>query len=333
MSDVLLANPILSDDQIDIAVGENHLARQNLFDLCDINDLMPKFVSEDFIYPFPNGYKPLVQYLEDLYQSPVIVTNGAKQALGACFYALNQIGKNEVAMKSPHWALIPPLAKIHGLNSVFCEPNQNVQSYLLLSPNNPDGWMGDLEEADKFYKETNTPLIHDAAYYTHIYLPKDFELKPIGDAQIYSMSKMFGLSSLRVGYIVCKNHEMYRHMLNYMETMTVGVSKLPQMLLLNLFKYLGVDIKEQFENKCRNDLTKNKLKIKEINSEILEINPDIENVPGMFLWAKCKDFSAFERAKLHIIGGKHFGDENYIRMNLGLQPAVIEEVVTRLNAL
>jgi len=333
MSDVLLANPVLEDGWIDAAVGEAHLIRNNLLSICNLNDLMPQVTSDDLIYPFPNGYKPLVQFLEDQHHAPVIITNGAKQALGACFYALSQTGKTEIAMKSPHWALIPPLAQMHGLDSVFSEPNKNVQSYLLLAPNNPDGWMGDLDCADKFCKENNIPLIHDAAYYTHIYLPKHFELKAIGDAQIYSISKALGLSGLRLGYIVCKNTEMYRHILNYMETMTVGVSKLPQILLLNLFKFLDKDIKEQFEAKCRNDLLNNKLKIKEINSKILEIDSNVENIPGMFLWAKCKDFGAFEKAKLHIAGGKHFGNESYIRMNLGLQFEVIQEIVRRLNLL
>src|SRR6202000_3518997 len=119
MSDILLAKPKLSADWIDWSVGEPHCVRESLFDVIDPSILTHPSLRERELaeYPSPNGYEPLVKFLEDKHQAPVIITNGAKQALGASFYALQKTGKTTLGMRSPYWALIPPLAKAHGLET------------------------------------------------------------------------------------------------------------------------------------------------------------------------------------------------------------------------
>ena len=73
--------------------------------------------------------------------------DGAKQALGAAFYALHKMGKRILGMRNPYWAAIPPLADMHGLT---CSPNYDC--YLAVSPNNPDGHVLDLQElTDDFH--------------------------------------------------------------------------------------------------------------------------------------------------------------------------------------
>src|SRR5579885_3412990 len=117
MSDLLLAKPILPPDWIDVSVGEPHLVRDNLSKVFQLEEELRigHLKLNDMVYPYPTGYQPLVKLLEEKHKAPVIITNGAKQALGAVFYALSQMGYPGVAMKMPYWALIPPLAKMHGL--------------------------------------------------------------------------------------------------------------------------------------------------------------------------------------------------------------------------
>src|SRR5258708_39125751 len=139
MSDILLAKPILPLDFIDTSVGEAHIVRDALLSIFDISACdLPK-LPHLFEYQPPQGYKPLVQLLEDKYQSPVVICNGAKNALGACMFALKQMGKNNVYLPRPYWALIPPLMEMHNLRYSH-EEGDGTDSYLCVAPGNPDGF-------------------------------------------------------------------------------------------------------------------------------------------------------------------------------------------------
>ena len=336
MTDILLAKPKLPEGWIDFSVGEPHIVKEALFKSlgwapfggCDLDD--PK-KSE---YPPPNGYEPLVKLLEDKYQAPVIITNGAKQALGAAFYALRKMGKTKLGMRNPYWALIPPIANAHGLTI-----EEKYDAYLAILPNNPDGFMFDYDYAkylSDYHRDLGIPLIHDAAYYTPIYLPSGYNLGPLGDLQIYSISKMYGLSGLRVGYVVCYNQEYYKTILEYMETMTVGVSTVSQDMCYNLFQDLWEynSAKEKvFIQEARKHLYIAKALCKTIRREILDVPEDIVGIPGMFGWFGIGPKCDFKRARINTVDGKLFGDEKMVRINLGLPTETMIEAVGRLNKL
>ncbi len=326
MSKILLAQPVLEPGFIDLSVGEPHLIRDILFNEVNINECLSVLKSNDFVYPSPCGYQPLVERLEAKHGAKVIITNGAKQGLGGAFYAVKQSGRSKIGMRTPYWALLPALAELHGLDITYHSGDYIEQSELVVSPNNPDGFVEHLEEYQKQCADNGSIMIHDAAYYTGIYL-KDFKPKVFGDVQAYSVSKMFGLSALRLGYVLCKNEDMYNDIQYYMEHMTVGVSQLPQMMLLGIMDRLDMD---SFELKCFNALEANKDLVKNISSAIMDV--PTENAPGMFLWAKVNDYGAFKRAKLHVIDGEPFGKPGYVRINLALNNEVLQEVVQRLNS-
>lgn len=338
MSNILLAKPELPPGFIDVSVGEPHVVREKLMEVFDLSVYELPKVDHMFEYPAPQGYKPLVKLLEDKHGSPVIITNGAKQALGAVFYALARMGKEYVAMKSPYWALIPPLTQMHGLEPTYGEPDvESEDPYLLLAPNNPDGQCApssELKQLANEYKNNNVPFIHDAAYYTHTYLPLGYKLEQLGDVQIYSFSKSLGLSGLRLGYVVCPNTEYYNHIKYYMETMTVGVSIVSQIFLHDLLHRMhGYPTLEQaFEGRASMALAESRKIIKQVNPEILEIDPDIENIPGMFGWFKVGPKADFVKSKVNFIDGALFGVPGMVRMNLAFNKETMEEIVTRLNS-
>jgi hypothetical protein len=97
MSDILLAKPKLDKGWIDCSVGEAHIVRDSLFNTFNILPYEVPVIDNLFEYQDSQGYKPLVDLLEDKYQAPVIVCNGAKNALGAIFYALKQSGRNTIS--------------------------------------------------------------------------------------------------------------------------------------------------------------------------------------------------------------------------------------------
>lgn len=332
MSDILLAKPTLPEGWIDTSVGEASLIRENFFNHYslgeeNINKIPPLLLE----YPPPNGFKSLTSLLEEKYQAPVVVTNGAKQALGASFYCLKKLGVQTLGMKTPYWALIPPLVNAHGLtpvtNSTDCE------SWLDISPNNPDGDINpnEMDRVRELYK--NKILIHDAVYYTHSYLPSDFELRKFGDVQIYSASKMYGLSGLRLGWIVCHNTSLYRHLCEYVEMMTVGVSSASQRILENILKQEKEWSPATFEKENYLALRKARQLFKTINPDIVELPENFEDVAGMFAWLKFKNKDALTKAKINAIDGSLFGGPGFVRMNLALPPTKLQEVVTRLNSL
>jgi aspartate/methionine/tyrosine aminotransferase len=336
MTDILLAKPNLPPGFIDVSVGEPHVVRDNLLNHFHFNTnyLVPQ-VDRMYEYPPPTGYSPLVEFLEKKHGAPVIITNGAKQALGASFYALKKMGKTSIGMRVPYWALIPPLVEMHGLNCEVCNPKKKMDSLLLLAPNNPDGFIpsSSILKDMSALASPNYPLIHDAAYYTHVYLPPNYDLVQVGDVQIYSISKMLGLSGLRLGYVVCYNPEFYPYIQEYMEAMTVGVSVMPQIFLLDLLKTMEEkkDITESFECASRNALRNAKEIMQEVDSEILEIPDNLTEIPGMFGWFKVGPACDFTKAKINAIDGALFGQPGMVRMNLAFNTYRMKEIVRRLN--
>jgi aspartate/methionine/tyrosine aminotransferase len=330
----LLAKPILPPDWIDVSVGEPHVVREHLMDVFDIGvyDLPKK--DHMYEYPPPNGYKPLVQLLESKHRGPVIVTNGAKQALGACFYALQQMGKLKVGMRTPYWALIPPLVKMHGLEPLTSY--EGADANLVLLPNNPDGF-SDLDFMSGpigSWKQGGIPLIHDAAYYTPVYLPNGHQFPQFGDVQVYSISKMLGLSGLRLGYVVCPNPEFYKLILEYMEAMTVGASIVSQIFLYDLMNRMNgyPTLVGNFEGRSQMSLLEAKELIAQVDSEVLEVPPSVILSQGMFGWFKTGPKFDQQKAKINFIDGALFGVPGMVRMNLAFNSNQMQEIVKRLNS-
>lgn len=332
MSDILLSKPTLPDGWIDLSVGEPHIVKEILLNVFNLTPYELPNKKELFEYPPSNGYKPLVDLLENQYKAPIVITNGAKQGLAAVFYALCQMGKLKFSQRTPYWCLIEPLAKVHGLSFV----EKDYDSYLCIAPNNPDGWADSSDELRKLYfshKQNGIPFIHDAAYYTHAYMPTEYNLKSFGDVQIYSVSKQFGLSGCRLGYVVCHNVEFYKHVVKYMEMMTVGVSNISQVFLYDLLSRMHSypTLKEQFENTSFLALQKSKNILKNVSPDILEIDKDIDKSYGMFGFFKIGKKANFTASKLNVVDGSLFGQPGYIRINLAFDETKMNEIVKRLN--
>lgn len=346
MTAPLLSKPILPTDYVDLSVGESAIIRTNLFrhfpQLCSPNilQLNQELTTNDMAYQEPAGYKPLVELLEAKHKAKVVIFNGAKQAIAGAFYALKQVkGAKSVGLQTTHWALLPPLAKAQGLGVVFRDPNDDVSKYmcyLLLAPNNPNNWIIPYKELKALYEQfqkAGSPLVHDGAYYTHSFLPEDYELGPLGDIQIFSCSKMLGLSSARVGYAVIYNEEYYKPMVEYVEMDTVGVSIFSQKFVHSTLVEMDKLPEEakKFEEANFSELKEAKQIVKGVSDKILEVPKDIEEQCGMFGWIKLKDKAAFEKAKIHIVGGEHFGNKEFVRLNLAIGNDKLKKCVERLN--
>jgi aspartate/methionine/tyrosine aminotransferase len=188
-----LARRVLPHGTIDLGVGEARVVRESLLRYHP-EDLF-RFADDPNVWDYqqPNGYPPLVRALEDFYGHPVVVTCGAKQGLSAVFYALRKRGKVSCGLEIPYWSQLPAAIRLSGLNVALGDPRDpSFDSYLHVSPNNPDGHLRSWRESNELYmslKARGIPFIHDAAYYTDIYINDLLHQRgALGDVQIYSVS-------------------------------------------------------------------------------------------------------------------------------------------------
>jgi len=332
MNDLLIVKPNILSDVIDTSIGEPHIVRECLLKIFDLTYTLPKEKGM-WEYPNPKGHPELIKILEDKYNAPIVITNGAMQGLHAVFHALKSMGKVSISWAKPWFHCLPKIAEMNGLQ---WSEGENGDAILLVAPRNPDGFMPSPEEVKKLFencKEQGRYLIHDSVYYSHTYLPETYPLKPVGDVQIFSASKLLGLSGLRVGWIICHNKDFYHPIVEYMEAMTVGASMLSQIFLRDLLERTRAYpyLIRNFERLSSIALEKSKATLKGVDPEVLEVPENFEKINGMFAFCKTNDMGRFVKAKVNVADGKYFGMEGYVRMNLAFGEEKMKEIVKRLN--
>lgn len=325
------------DGIINLAIGEAKI-------VCDLalknyTISLPEEVDQKFFeYMPPSGLPSFVSILENFYKRKALVANGAKQGILAALYSVKNKGAKTIGLYSPYWGLLKPLIEMIGLECVLIDWGKevNTDAFLLVSPNNPSGkYLSDtaLTSLEEDLKKKNIPLIHDAAYFTPTYI-KDFQYRPIGDIQIFSMSKSYGLSSLRVGYCLFNNEEYYKDAVEYIETSTVGVSAVSQKIIENIFiQNLNEPNKyEAFIDESRVQLLAAREALMEVNNEIIDTSTILSS-EGIFAWLPVKKKDIIEKAMVRIIDGEAFGKKGWARINLGVGERIIKDAVNRINSI
>ena len=329
-NDAKLQKVILGPDWIDLSFGEPKVVMNALFrQLNRFGDpfKMPTlFDLRKWEYQPAAGKPDLVKILEDKYDAKVVVCNGAKQALAAALTAFRVHGHTKLFYDVPYYPANPGLAESAGL---VWTPEREANGLLITSPNNPDG---------KNYTNTELiswrykgPMIHDGAYYTDIYLPEGQMTLPLGDIQIFSMSKMYGCSGLRIGYAVCHNEKYYQAMVNFVEETTAGVSTASQDIARNIELIFrdNPSYYSEFCKEARASIALSRKELDRLDPRVLELIPTVSN--SMFGWFKAGPELDNVAAKVHILPGELFGAPGMMRMNIANDPEVIREAVDRLN--
>lgn len=285
-------------------------------------------------YQPPKGMLALVDFLEEKYKAKVVVTNGAKQGIAAVMYALNKKGHTACTMHKPYWTSTPNLITGQGLQVKFVSDEDSASNaFLLTCPNNPDGKdfsQAELKSISDDAKAEGVTLIHDAAYYTPIYTENP-EL-PIGDVQIYSFAKMYGLSGLRIGYVVCRDESFVPFVTEFVEKSCSGVSTASQQIALSIethFDRYPADY-AAFTAECRASIAESSAHLKNLNPEVLEVQ--WPKGGSMFGWAKVGPKFNAAAVKVNMIDGSMFGQPGYVRFNLAVDPDLIKTAVERLNS-
>lgn len=330
MDDAKLQKVILGPDWIDLSFGEPAVVMTALyrqlnrfgdpFKMPNLHDIT------SWTYQPAAGKPDLVAILEEKYGERVVVCNGAKQALAAAMYSFRRHGASTIYYDRPYYPANPSLAESVGLT---WSDAVHADSFLITSPNNPDG--RNYSNVELLGFRHSGPMIHDAAYYTDIYLPDGQMPIPLGHIQVYSMSKMYGLSGLRIGYAVCHSEKYYKEMVNYMEMTTAGVSTASQDIARNI-EIIFRDHPEYYDafvQEARATIALSRKELERLDPDVLQLVPTVSN--SMFGWFVTGPALNHKEAKVHILPGELFGQPGMMRMNIAHPPTVIREAVERLN--
>jgi aspartate/methionine/tyrosine aminotransferase len=318
---------------IDLAVGEAHVVRDALQVTYGPDMFSLEGIADECDYQAPEGYGPLVEALEGRYGDSVVVTSGAKQGLLAVFYALKKLGQTYIGMRTPYWSQMPEAIRLGGLGLCLGDQPTWGCSYLIVSPNNPDGRVTTPEEAYELQKQCDKPgtfLIHDGAYHTPAYLDHTPRL---AGTTVYSASKMYGLSGLRVGWVVTDDARIKQLVSDYVEASTVGVSLPAQHILHRIITHEEQHPQEAgaFTTLARTYLEANKRLVRALDPRVLDASDVAPH--GIFGWFKPGPKFDPEWAMVRIPPGSAFGDPTRVRVNLAIGAAQLADAVKRLNEL
>lgn len=336
MNEKKLAKQILSPDWIDLSYGEPFVVTKACHDVLNLEGTFDKFPkvndTKSFTYQPAQGYLPLVQFLEKQYAAKVVITNGARQGISAVAYALKKLGQTEIVSEYPRWISTADLITAEGL-ACPSTPSHQGSSIIITSPNNPDGREDDVSKISEHnLRQQYKFIIHDAAYYTPVYTMMGSAVERFGDAQIFSYAKMYGLSGLRVGYVVCYNADLASYVEEYVEMMTSGVSIMSQMAIYEIEKLFDkrYDLKHVFQDTARNTIIANRFMLMNgIRKDVLETMPCKSN--SMFAWCKVGSKVDWQAAKVFAVNGSLFGDPSMVRLNIAVEPNTLQEAIRRLN--
>lgn len=331
MSDAKLQKIILPPDMIDLSFGEPFIiaeaCRKHLLGWTTTFRMPQCEELEYYQYQLAQGTPKLTSLLQEKYGAKVVVTNGAKHGLAAILYALKKNGHDSIHYETPYYPANPSLLSFANLSKD--QYFTNSKAMLITSPNNPDG----NNHTNMFMKVMTNEhyVIHDAAYYTPIYLPDGQEPEALGHIQLYSMSKMYGFSGLRVGYVVCHDETLFQDIVDYVELTTAGVSTASQDIAYNLETFFTKNPNNlnAFEQEAREAIKKNRSLLTQLNPEVMI--PQECNSNSMFAWAKKGTKLNYMNQKVYMLDGNLFGDDTMVRMNIAVPFETLKEAIDRLN--
>lgn len=314
-----------------LSIGEPRFLQQALWPLLPEAARVSKMA--DLAYPDFSG----VEEMRSMGVVPVaarnhqylIITNGAKQALAAAMYGLNQVKTVICATaQAPYWPSFPTLAKQAGLrwNPMLDVKLSSVE--IVTYPNNPTG-MGERDSESFRQGGGGNYRIWDAVYASRVYGFEDSMYDPrhqFFDAAVGSASKAFGLSGIRLGWASFAEKRVAEKAAEFVELTTSGASTVSQAYFLALSEKLQYN-PVLFDTAFRNAKETLRRNAQAFNTFLGDHCDAVQGAPmshgGMFAWFKPTYLQKFRDVatakKVRFLDGRAMGaDEGWVRASLGL---------------
>ncbi|MBR2082665.1 MAG: pyridoxal phosphate-dependent aminotransferase [Elusimicrobiaceae bacterium] len=290
--------------------------------------------------------KAVLAYTQQHYQhafamSQVLISAGAKQALFNFLLAAVQPG-DEVVFPAPYWVSYPEMVKLAGGTPIVVKPRQGLRvsaqeiikavtphtkAILINSPCNPAGHILDedfIRQIVRFTADRHIFLVMDDIYHQLVF-DGSRTPNPCAYAEdlhhmvlINGVSKLYGLTGLRIGWAVSENEELIGAM-GRMQAQSTScnsdISEVAAVAALNGPQDCVKDLCAVLEDN-RNTLLEELSKIPHIR---------VEKPQGTFY--SFVDFSHYnadsnalaayllEKALVAVVPGKAFGAEGYLRIS------------------
>jgi aspartate/methionine/tyrosine aminotransferase len=261
----------------------------------------------------------------------IVIANGAKQALMAAMYALEQVeGRNTVVMKGPYWPSYPTLARLSGMSMVdlanTSPRTRDREIWTVAAPNNPDGahahMVGKLD-------------IWDAAYAHWVYGWN--AIPPYARISVWSAAKLFGLSGLRVGWLVTEDIALAEKAREYVEKTTSGVSNESQRRLFHVLEdgFKQKPPEPRFGRARERLLENGRIFNNYLSHYVVESMGLPVTGQGMFAWFRVADPDRFDKAltqaHVKVIPGQACGaNRGWYRMSMGHRNNYTESALSAL---
>ncbi len=288
----------------------------------------------------------------------VLVSAGAKQALFNFLLAAVNPG-DEVVFPAPFWVSYPEMVKLAGGTPVVVKPTQGLRvsadelikavtprtkAILINSPCNPAGHILDeacIQKIVQFAQQKQLFLVMDDIYHQLVYdgaktpnpcaYAKDFSNLVL----INGVSKLYGLTGLRIGWTVCENKELIAAM-GRMQAQSTScnsdISEAAATAALNGPQNCVDDLRAVLEDN-RNTLLAELANIPHIHVEKPQgtfysfvdfsyYNPDSNALAAYLL----------DKALVAVVPGKAFGAEGYLRVSFCADKQAIVQGVQRIAA-
>ncbi len=317
---------------LDLGIGEARIVRRALERTLGVDFLLRSEDSELDYQPV-QGNASLLKEVEHLHKAPCVATVGAKQAVYAALAVAKSRGCCRVGMRDPAWPPLVHAANTLGLAVALCDPGayDKYDCYLLVSPNNPDGFeypLASLLTLDMQLRSNGKFFIHDAAYACEPYTSSP--LLTVGDVQVVSVSKRFGLSGLRVGWAVARDPDVKAELQDVVETVSAGVCGTAQGAVAKLLKRLreNPSLAALYTTECRASIDLAREAAKGFNSVVLAIDPS-QVMNGAFAWCKKGPRFDAEALKVKLVDGGAYGHPAFARVNLVGDVADVRELARR----
>lgn len=311
-----------------LAVGEPYFLQHYLYNRSVLTyalgtDVLPTQTA----YPPFSGNADTIAEIKRYYGKDykhIIITNGAKQAISAAFYAAREIRKARgVDHPIPYWPSYPTLAYELGL-AFNADINDTISC--ITTPNNPNG--------DQSFDPNTKYFLWDAAYAHSVYGFRG--RKPVHEIAVFSMAKTLGLSGLRVGFAATNDDDLARAMAYFVEISTSGVSIASQFILSRLLDVASnyqVEVERLYRN-ARQCLNSNADTFNTLITPYCTKVSDLRS--GMFAWFQPADLERFNMAitasKIKLVTGEACGGSpDHFRMSLGLKASEFHQAMLELN--
>lgn len=322
--DMLLAKAPLPPGWIDMGIGEAAVVREALMSTFRSLKSWSPSRRLNLTYQEPRGLSRLVNILSMQHKLPVTVTVGAKNGLFLVFKALKRMGYTSIVSTAPYWTSFPAIASEAGVEFLVLRrdielADMKPKSHVLLvtSPNNPDCLStkkSDLSEANSM----GIRVIHDAVYCSRAYGFESLEDLD-ADVQVFSAAKQFGLSGIRVGWVVTSWTELDAHLQDLTETITSGVCVLAQAMVADILSLINEnpDTVEKFYREASESLNINRRALITGLGSALDEHTVKEALSkgGMFVWLPQDKLNM--SANVRHVKGEAFGMPGWVRLSIG----------------